>query len=308
MRNNKIKYYLGNALAYLVPSFLFRLTTKRRLESPLASSQHVLERVNYYNKLNADYSLSNPTAISDYKKTGGWTYFFDLYSTLKYFPKHNQVEFINGDVTHVPSVPSFVKSRPISVDTENQNSVLLKLNKVRHFNFISDPIPYSAKKDMVVWRGAGSKAHRAVVIKQFYNHPQCNIGQTKPIIDAPWVKDKMTILEQLQYKFILAIEGNDVATNLKWAMSSNSVVIMAKPKFETWFMEGRLEAGIHYIEVRDDYSNLIEQVNYYLDHEDDVLKIIRNAHQWLEQFGNKETEKTIELLVADKYFRHNRLT
>ena len=50
----------------------------------------------------------------------------------------------------------------------------------------------------------------------------------------------MTINEQLHYKFILCSEGNDVASNLKWVMSSNSIAVMPKPKFETWFMEGIL--------------------------------------------------------------------
>ena len=73
--------------------------------------------------------------------------------------------------------------------------------------------------------------------------------------------------EQLQNKFILCIEGNDVASNLKWAMSSNSLVFMTKkPKFETWFMEGTLIPGHHYVEIKDDYSDMIEKMDYYLSH------------------------------------------
>ncbi|MDF5490817.1 glycosyl transferase family 90, partial [Vibrio parahaemolyticus] len=118
----------------------------------------------------------------------------------------------------------------------------------------------------------------------------------------PWEKGFMSIEEQLQYKFLLCIEGNDVATNLKWAMSSNSLVIMSKPKYETWFMEGKLEAGIHYVEVQDDYSDLPEKMDYYLANEQEALAIIENAHQWVEQFKDKRKERLISLMVADKYF------
>ena len=52
-------------------------------------------------------------------------------------------------------------------------------------------------------------------------------GIKKGIIRSPLKK----------HKFILCIEGNDVASNLKWVMSSNSVAVMPKPKFESWFME-----------------------------------------------------------------------
>ncbi|WP_029812449.1 glycosyl transferase family 90, partial [Vibrio parahaemolyticus] len=139
-------------------------------------------------------------------------------------------------------------------------------------------------------------------IQAFYDHPRCNIGQTRPQEGQPWEKGFMSIEEQLQYKFLLCIEGNDVATNLKWAMSSNSLVIMSKPKYETWFMEGKLEAGIHYVEVQDDYSDLPEKMDYYLANEQEALAIIENAHQWVEQFKDKRKERLISLMVADKYF------
>ncbi len=203
-------------------------------------------------------------------------------------------------MTHIPNVPSFIKSRPIHGD--NQNSIVLKLNQIRHFKFVDDEMSYREKKDMVAWRGVGFQPHRQTVIHAFYDHPQCNIGQTRPQEGQPWEKGFMSIEEQLQYKFLLCIEGNDVATNLKWAMSSNSLVIMSKPKYETWFMEGKLEAGIHYVEVKDDYSDLPEKMDYYLANEQEALAIIENAHQWVEQFKDKRKERLISLMVADKYF------
>ena len=39
----------------------------------------------------------------------------------------------------------------------------------------------------------------------------------------------LTIREHLDYKFIMALEGNDVASNLKWVMSSNSIAVMTRP-------------------------------------------------------------------------------
>ena len=38
-----------------------------------------------------------------------------------------------------------------------------------------------------------------------------------------------TMEDQLKYKYILMLEGNDVATGLKWQLISNSVVFMARP-------------------------------------------------------------------------------
>ncbi|MDD9156003.1 glycosyl transferase family 90 [Aliivibrio sp. S4TY2] len=304
MKNSKFFYYLSNALRYLLPAFISRMQRSSILkQKEHYNTDELMQRVNYYNKMATTFNLLDSpsvTSIEKFKKTKGWTYFFDIHSVVRYFPASHNFSYLNGDICTVPEQPSFLKSRPIN--SNNQNSVILKLNKIRHFKFVNDTKPYAEKKNMAAWRGVGYQPHRLVVIKQFYSHPMCNIGQTKPYNGDVWEKDFMSVEEQLDYKFLLAIEGNDVATNLKWAMSSNSVVIMSKPKYETWFMEGRLEADKHYVEVKDDYSDLIEKMEYYLAHEKEALEIIKNANLWTEQFKDKKREKLLSLMVADKYF------
>ncbi|MGR5234513.1 glycosyl transferase family 90 [Vibrio rotiferianus] len=306
MKDSKFPYYFSNALALLIPGFVYRIQAKRMLANVSKAEQdYLLDRVAYYNKCNQAFSAApneeSFAKISSFKKTKGWTYYFDIKQVVRYFSPDYAFNYLNGDVVHVPNVPSFIKSRPISDD--NQNSIVLKLNQVRHFKFIDDSTAYQNKKNMVAWRGVGFQPHRRKVIEAFYDHPRCNIGQTRPEEGQPWEKGFMSIEEQLQYKFLLCIEGNDVATNLKWAMSSNSLVIMSKPKYETWFMEGRLQAGVHYVEVKEDYSDLIEKMDYYLEHEQEALGIIANAHQWVEQFKDLKRERLISLMVADKYFQ-----
>ncbi len=113
----------------------------------------------------------------------------------------------------------------------------------------------------------------------------------------------MTIKEQLEYKFILAIEGYDVASNLKWVMSSNSIAVMPRPTCETWFMEGTLIPNYHYIEIKPDFSDLEERLQYYMAHTDEAQAIIEHAHEYIEQFKNKKREQLISLLVLEKYFK-----
>ena len=112
----------------------------------------------------------------------------------------------------------------------------------------------------------------------------------------------MTIKEHLKYKFIMALEGNDVASNLKWIMSSNSIAVMPEPEFETWFMEGTLIPDYHYIRIKADYSDLEERINYYIEHPEKAQEIINHAHEYVEQFKNKKREKLISLLTLQKYF------
>ena len=79
-----------------------------------------------------------------------------------------------------------------------------------------------------------------------FNNNLCDLGAINK--DTPyteWLKNKISIEDHLKYKFIMCVEGVDVATNLKWVMSSNSIAVMPKPKIESWFMESKLIPNKH---------------------------------------------------------------
>lgn len=324
-KNSKFIYYAKNLLSYGIPNFFYRkkLTQELAMLSEF-EAQEIMARVDYYNKLTSGYSrtaslakVGNETnnltsaqggnafvALKDFtlnKDFKPHTYFFDTYRYTRYFDPKAYLSFLYGDVVTVPKFPHIVKSRPISQN--NGNSVLLNLNRVRHFVFVADQTDYLAKKDLLVWRGGVYQPHRRKFFIKLVRHPLCNLGHVGRDIGHPdWVKPPMTILEQLQYKFVLCLEGNDVATNLKWVMSSNSIAVMPKPKFETWFMEGTLIPDYHYIEIKDDYSDLVKKLTYYLHHPEEALAINAHAHEYVAKFKDPKKEDLCALLVLKKYF------
>ncbi len=85
-------------------------------------------------------------------------------------------------------------------------------------------------------------------------------------------------------------------------MSSNSIAVMPKPKYETWFMEGTLIPDYHYIQVKDDFSDLIEKVSYYNNNPEAAKQLIKNANDFVAQFKDKKREKLLSLLVLKRYF------
>jgi len=111
----------------------------------------------------------------------------------------------------------------------------------------------------------------------------------------------MPVRGQLKYKFILSLEGIDVASNLKWIMSSNSIAFSQPLKFETWFMEGTLIPGVHYVELKDDFSDVEEKMEYYNSHPREAKEVVENAHRYVDQFLNPAVERKIALLVFEKY-------
>ncbi|PTQ99287.1 glycosyl transferase family 90 [Mucilaginibacter yixingensis] len=310
IRRSKIGYYAINYLRQAIPVGLYSGALQRKLTAiNRYDKADLADRVNYYNKLNKRtqpgenaIALKNMEIFKSPK-----TYNFDTFEYTRYFDQNFKASFVFGDAIHTFPEPSIQKSRPIEGD--NRNAVLLKLDKKRHFIFIKDHIKFEDKKNLLIGRGAMTQAHRMRFMEMYFNHPLCDVGQVNTRGGKPeWIKPKISIEEHLQYKFILSLEGNDVATNLKWIMSSNSVAVMPKPKYETWFMEGRLIAGTHYIEIKDDYSDLESQLQYYIAHPDQTQAIARNANQYVSQFFDRRREDLISLLVLQKYFYYTSQT
>ena len=81
---------------------------------------------------------------------------------------------------------------------------------------------------------------------------------------------------------------------------------MPRPSCETWFMEGTLIPNYHYIEIKPDFSDLEERLQYYMAHTDEAQAIIEHAHEYIEQFKNKKREQLISLLVLEKYYKKNK--
>jgi hypothetical protein len=303
-KNNKVLYYARNFARQLLPGKLHQRQLEKRLaELKDHDADYLRRRVNYYNKLEEKKVLSESVgSLYNFKmKKKNKTYFFDSYEFTRYFPADLKADFKFGDIIDVPYEPAIVKSRPIN--GFNSNSVVLNLDKVRHFTFVNDKKDFRKKKNMLVSRNFVTQPHRIKFLEMYLNHPLCNIGKINDNGDHnDLLKEILTIEEQLDYKFILCLEGNDVASNLKWVMSSGSLAVMPLPKYETWFMEGTLIPDYHYVLIKDDYSDLQERLEYYMSHDDEALQIIKNAHTCIEQFKLKRREELISLLVLEKYF------
>ena len=304
----KIVYYIRNFAQCLVPRPLLRSQLSELLAGVETRSDkaYILDRVNYYNKLNEKVKLpAEAKTLREHKLKGTKSvYFFDTYEYTRWFPLDLKWCYLFGDIDYIPKVPAIVKSRPINGD--NRNSVLLNLNKVRHFCFLKDKKSFINKMDKVIFRGAvHGKPQRQLFMDMYFGHPLFDLGDVSTNSTNPkeWRPKVITLYEHLDFKFIMALEGNDVASNLKWVMSSNSLAVMPKPTYETWFMEGRLIPNYHYVEVKPDFSDMIERMNFYISHPEEAQKIIDHAHEYVRQFQNPKRERLISLLVLDKYFR-----
>lgn len=315
-KNSKSGYYLGAGFRDCLPDALFRHRLKSELDRGrrIYDEDYIEDRVNYYCRFNEHRSLSpQATRIGDLRKRDSQsTYYYDSRDLLRWFSPDLRWDHLFGDQRDIPPYPSIVKTR--SVQCDNSNSVLLKLNRIRHYIYLNDRKDFTQKQDRAVFRGfVGKRANRLLFCQSFADNPRVDLASTltsgsiftpehSPDVTMN-VSPRLSLYEHLDFRYIMALEGNDVASNLKWIMSSHSLAVMPKPTCESWFMEARLVPGVHYIEVKDDYSDLEAQMDYYSSHPAESLEMVRQANRYVAQFRAPRRERYIGLRVMEKYFK-----
>lgn len=319
-KNNKLWYYVKGFCRLLIPDFISKMQLNRlvRYYENLQTDERnkIIERVNYYMKFADSCPLPDDSMIVGdftwshhitYRKVkANSSYFFDIMQWLRFFPKGMKWVYNPGDVNYLFPTPQITKSRPIMDGDANRNNIIMNLDKVRHFTFVKDPIGWEDKKTVVIFRGdCYGKPHRSKFIEMWGNDEICDLKATDRRSGLPEqfiALQPMSLYDHLKYRYIMALEGNDVASNLKWVMSSNSIAVMPRPKYETWFMEAKLIPNYHYIEIAEDYHDLKERIQYYEDNPTEAIAIINHAHEWVKQFRDKKHEAVISIMVMDKYF------
>ncbi len=307
-KNNHLFFFFRSYIRYITPNIITLKQREKKLQRFYNLNPHeqkyIEERVNFYCKFDNEIFLPNDAPslndftfrkkksyVNDYINS---TYFFDAYEYTRYFPNSLHWVYNPGDINYLFPLPEITKSRPIIPGDGNKNNILLNLDKVRHFLWVTDPFKWEEKKGLIIFRGdVSGKPHRQRFINMWKDNPMCdlvNTGQTP-------------LYNHLYYRYIMALEGNDVASNLKWVMSSNSIAVMPRPTCETWFMESKLIPNYHYIEISSDFHDLIERINYYEEHPEEAKSIIKHAHEWIQQFRNHKREELISLMVLNKYFQ-----
>jgi len=316
-KESKIVYFLKAFSQELLPGCYYR----RRMEAMLQKAEqradwgYIQQRVDYYNRLKTAVSLPEEClhehhghyyVFLDQLKhyhfnTFHSVYYIDLMRTARAFDQKARVGYVPGDVYFTPPFPALVKSRLLG--EYNGNSVVLKLDSHRHFRFVEDSMPFAEKKHLAIFRGKiRLSRERTRFMEMYFGSKVCDCGIVERLEEHPeWTTPRVSLADHLKCKYILSLEGNDVATNLKWVMSSNSIAVMPRPTCETWFMEGKLIPDYHYIALKDDLSDLEERMDYYTAHPDEAQQIIDHAHEFVAQFMDEEREEIIGYLVLKRY-------
>jgi hypothetical protein len=203
--------------------------------------------------------------------------------------------------------------RPFARGRGRRQPILWKFNSRRHFQSLPrvawNDVSWDRKVGKAVFRAGftGSKQHRPGLNRSDADvcmaNERCRLvllaGKLQsPIVDAGltsmgrsglnatiegvnMVRGKLSMKAQLRCKAIIMLEGNDVASGLKWALLSNSVVIMRPPTVTSWAMEELLEPWVHFIPLDSDLADVEEKVQWVLDHDEESRQIAVRGSLWM---------------------------
>eukprot|EP00547_Thalassionema_nitzschioides_P018622 CAMPEP_0194254364 /NCGR_PEP_ID=MMETSP0158-20130606/31981_1 /TAXON_ID=33649 /ORGANISM="Thalassionema nitzschioides, Strain L26-B" /LENGTH=414 /DNA_ID=CAMNT_0038992365 /DNA_START=49 /DNA_END=1293 /DNA_ORIENTATION=+ len=122
------------------------------------------------------------------------------------------------------------------------------------------------------------------------------------------ISNSVSIREIMRHKAIIMLEGNDVASGLKWALLSQSVVLMPPPKHTSWCMEELLEPWVHYIPLKEDASDIETQMQWVLDNDEKAQQISLRGTLWMEDLIFHPDAAREETLIKEellrRYFAH----
>ena len=198
---------------------------------------------------------------------------------------------------------------------------------------LRDDIPWKKKKDVAFWRGALTGAREKFDRKVMSDEevcdriPRCRLvmlhDKSKlvdarltrvvdvPMDDLPNAKlftkgnKKMTYKEQLQYKALIVMEGNDLATGLRWSLLSRSVVMMPPPERTSWAMEEWLEPWTHYIPLHRNLTNVEEMVQWMRDNDKEARQIAERgalcAHDLVLHPNTKKDDDDVKREILRRY-------
>jgi hypothetical protein len=248
----------------------------------------------------------------------------------------------DGTLKDTMSYPTIVKARDADpVNRGAGNAVLVPLFRWRFWpktwQVYAKDMPFADKADVLVWRGTPTGApcwqlgpepeaatapfpeRSRMLLTSLYaqsNDSRIDVGlipHSSAMASAgpcgSFIKDfgkpKVSTNDLLKSKFLLVLDGNDIATQLHWSLVSNSVPFMVKPRTDSWLMESHLKPWTHFVPLRPDFSDLLEKVEWAIANPAKAENIASAGRQYVLEFKDEHREKRISATVLDVY--HDRM-
>jgi hypothetical protein len=97
----------------------------------------------------------------------------------------------------------------------------------------------------------------------------------------------MSVEDQTQYKYIVNVDGHVSAFRLSLELSMGCCILLVKSKYKLWY-SSMLEPMIHYVPIKEDLSDLIDQIKWCRENDDKCLEISKNSRKFYKKYLDKD--------------------
>ena len=97
----------------------------------------------------------------------------------------------------------------------------------------------------------------------------------------------LTPIQQSEYKYLVNVDGHVSAFRLSLEMSMGCCILLAESKYKLWFTD-MIKPMIHYVPIKSDLSDLIDQIKWCRSHDSECKKIANNSRKFYLRYLQKD--------------------
>ncbi|MBU6383829.1 MAG: hypothetical protein KGQ49_00295 [Verrucomicrobia bacterium] len=145
-----------------------------------------------------------------------------------------------------------------------------------------------------------SLAHPEAVDARFHHVAQCDPEVPLLMKAKGMVSKSVSRPDHLKYKYLVDVDGNSCSyERYFWLLLSNSVVLKQVTPNIQWYYRA-LEPYKHYIPVKEDLSDLLEQIEWAKNHDMEAKLIAEESTQFAQNnLGPEDTALYLYLLLQE---------
>ena len=108
--------------------------------------------------------------------------------------------------------------------------------------------------------------------------------QTIDINTLPFgLVDKLSPIQQSNYKYIINVDGNVSAFRLSLELNMGSVILLVDSPWKIWYRD-MIVPYTHYVPIKQDLSNLIDQIKWCRKNDSKCKEIVQNAQDFFNKY------------------------
>lgn len=257
-----------------------------------------------------------------------------MMATLMLYSCFVQLPDLDGFMHRGDGMPSFDNHEHLPTfgfqKRINETGILIPymehlLHNLSKFSHDAQRYAWPSKQDTLFWRGASTGGvynrdnwrnfPRSRLVQKCQNNTQLNcdaafyfLPQTTPdakqeMMTELGTKPPKPLLEQMQYKYIISLDGNGAcAGRFEKLVSGSSLVLKQEsPSFEFYY--NAFKPYQHYVPVHFNMDNLEEQIQWARTHEQDVKRIV----EAMQNVSKSIHQENVACYVRDLFREYSKL-